>query len=57
MVTLNTTCILGGHDFQPDIGVWFIKPTQAQRTHPIINKCPPPDVWIEVSIKSLLRKM
>ncbi|CAB4426773.1 unnamed protein product [Rhizophagus irregularis] len=44
----NGICVIGGAECQSDTGIWFIRPTQAQRTHPIINQCPPPDVWIEV---------
>ncbi|CAG8618353.1 13676_t:CDS:2 [Funneliformis caledonium] len=44
----NGICVVGGAERRPDVGVWFTRPTQAQRTHPIINQCPPPAVWIEV---------
>ncbi|RGB29280.1 hypothetical protein C1646_672559 [Rhizophagus diaphanus] len=36
------------NEFLPDVGVWFQMPTQAQRTRPIAEQCPLPDVWVEV---------
>jgi hypothetical protein len=47
-VSLNTICVAGGNSYQPDIGIWFQMPTYAQRNSPIINRCPPPNVYIEV---------
>ena len=49
----NIICVVGGSERRPDVGIWFRKPTQAQRTNPIINQCPPPDVWIEVTVLNL----
>ena len=49
----NIICCIGGAERRPDVGVWFIKPTKAQRIHPVINQCPPPDVWIEVIVLNL----
>ncbi|CAI2181352.1 4580_t:CDS:2, partial [Funneliformis geosporum] len=46
-VSLNTICVAGGNSYQPDIGIWFQKPTYAQRNSPIVNRCPPPNVYIE----------
>ncbi|CAG8584786.1 2856_t:CDS:2 [Diversispora eburnea] len=47
-VNSNVICVVGGDNFRPDIGIWFRKPTFAQRSRPIANSCPPPNVWIEV---------
>ncbi|EXX79638.1 hypothetical protein RirG_003640 [Rhizophagus irregularis DAOM 197198w] len=44
----NITCCVGRTELQPDVGIWIIPPTQAQCINPIVNRCPPPDVWIEV---------
>ncbi|CAG8530444.1 11374_t:CDS:2 [Funneliformis caledonium] len=46
-VATNSICVIGGAERRPDIGVWFIRPTFAQRSRPIINRCPPPNVYIE----------
>ncbi|CAB4439168.1 unnamed protein product [Rhizophagus irregularis] len=47
-VESNITCCVGRTELQPDVGIWIIPPTQAQCINPIVNRCPPPDVWIEV---------
>ncbi|CAI2168464.1 51_t:CDS:2 [Funneliformis geosporum] len=47
-VTLNTICVAGGNDYRPDVGIWFQAPTFAQRQNPLVNSCPPPNVYIEV---------
>lgn len=44
----DTICVVGNRDFRPDVGVWFQQPTRSQRRMPIVHRCPPPDVWIEV---------
>jgi len=46
--SLNTICIVSGHQLRPDVGVWFQKPTYPQRKSPISSRCPPPNVWAEV---------
>ncbi|CAG8657892.1 16151_t:CDS:2 [Funneliformis caledonium] len=46
----NSICVVGGAERRPDVGVWFIRPTFAQRSRPIINQCPPPSVYIEVIV-------
>ncbi|RHZ47159.1 hypothetical protein Glove_590g29 [Diversispora epigaea] len=47
-VNSNVTCVVGGNNFRPNVGIWFRKPTFAQGTNLIANLCPPPNVWIEV---------
>ena len=49
-VSTNAICVIGGAERRPDVGVWFTKPTFAQRSRPIINPCPPPNVYIEVIV-------
>ncbi|CAG8572643.1 1214_t:CDS:2 [Paraglomus occultum] len=47
-VHVGGTCAMGSNSFRPDVGIWFRIPTFAQRSRPVANKCPPPNVWIEV---------
>ncbi|CAG8634080.1 6002_t:CDS:2 [Funneliformis caledonium] len=47
-VSLNTICVVGGNSYQPDVGIWFRAPTYAQCHNPIVNSCPPPNVYVEV---------
>ncbi|RGB30056.1 hypothetical protein C1646_818132 [Rhizophagus diaphanus] len=48
-VDANGMCVLGNRDsFLPDVGIWFQMPTKAERVNPIKERCPLPDVWIEV---------
>jgi hypothetical protein len=49
-VGTNSICVVGGAERRPDVGVWFIRPTFAQRSRPIIDQCPPPNVYIEVIV-------
>jgi len=46
---MNTICVVGRDEFRPDVGIWIHRPTFGQQAEPIVNKCPPPDVWIEAS--------
>ena len=43
---LDTTCMVNGNQYRPDVGGWKPKPALDQRAHPIINPCPPPLLWI-----------
>ncbi|CAB4479652.1 hypothetical protein RhiirA1_540690 [Rhizophagus irregularis] len=48
-VDANGMCVLENRDsFLPDVGIWFQMPTKAERVNPIKERCPLPDVWIEV---------
>ncbi|CAG8482534.1 2000_t:CDS:2 [Paraglomus occultum] len=47
-IASNAICIVQGAQLRPDLGVWYRRPTLPQRVHPIINRAPPPNVWIEV---------
>ncbi|RHZ70772.1 hypothetical protein Glove_267g83 [Diversispora epigaea] len=46
---INTICVVNGNQYRPDVGSWNLKPTINQRLAPIINPCPPPLLWIEVT--------
>ncbi|CAB4376272.1 unnamed protein product [Rhizophagus irregularis] len=41
-------CMVARNQHRPDVGVWFRSPTRRQQQNPIINRCPPPNVWVEV---------
>ena len=45
------------NEFLPDVGVWFQIPTQAQRTRPIANQCPLPDVQVKVNVLNFAGKI
>ena len=49
-VNIDVTCVMGGNNFRPDVGIWFRTPTFAQSSRPIANGCLPPNVWIEVIV-------
>ncbi|CAG8512762.1 7951_t:CDS:2 [Paraglomus brasilianum] len=51
-VNIDVTCVMGGNNFRPDVGIWFRTPTFAQSSRPIVHRCPPPNVWIEVFYNS-----
>ncbi|CAG8618301.1 1402_t:CDS:2 [Paraglomus occultum] len=42
---MNTICVVGRDEFRPDVGIWLQRPTFGQQAEPIVNKCPPPDVF------------
>ncbi|CAG8438981.1 2175_t:CDS:2 [Acaulospora morrowiae] len=44
----NAICVVQDAQLRPDLGVWFRRPTYPQRMQPIANRCPSPNVWIEV---------
>jgi hypothetical protein len=45
----NTRCVVEGvGELIPDVGCWKGLPTRAQMVHPIANRCPPPEFWVEV---------
>ncbi|CAJ0871637.1 3145_t:CDS:2, partial [Entrophospora sp. SA101] len=46
---IDTICVVNGNQYQPDVGGWNPKPARNQRLNPIINLCPPPLLWIEVT--------
>jgi hypothetical protein len=48
-VRSEVTCVVANNEYRPDVGGWHRKPSPAQRTKPIINNCPGPDLWIEVN--------
>jgi hypothetical protein len=57
-VDVNVLCTMGRRkEFRTDVGIWFIKPTRAQRRRPIANGCPLPNVWIEVIVLNFAEKM
>lgn len=47
----EVTCVVNDGEYLPDVGAWRKKPTNKQRTYPILYLCPPPSIWIEVNIK------
>ena len=47
----KVTCVVNGNEYIPDVGAWKKRPTNKQRTFPIIYSCPPPLIWIEVNNK------
>ncbi|CAJ0757150.1 16574_t:CDS:2 [Entrophospora sp. SA101] len=46
---IDTICVVNGNQYRPDVGSWNPKPARNQRLNPIINLCPPPLLWIEVT--------
>ncbi|RGB38019.1 hypothetical protein C1646_756166 [Rhizophagus diaphanus] len=52
-VAPTTCCVVGPNSYEPDVGIWFIKPTFLQLEHPIVNLCPPPDVWIKHALNNI----
>ncbi|CAG8767974.1 10065_t:CDS:2, partial [Gigaspora rosea] len=46
---VDTICVVNGNQYRPDVGGWNPKPALNQRVFPIINPCPPPLLWIEVT--------
>ncbi|CAG8631382.1 10830_t:CDS:2, partial [Diversispora eburnea] len=46
---IDNICVVNGNQYRPDVGGWNLKPTIDQRGSPIINSCPPPNLWIEVT--------
>lgn len=41
-------CVVAGNQYLPDVCVWFRALTRRQQQYPIISRCPPPNVWVEV---------
>ncbi|POG74771.1 hypothetical protein GLOIN_2v1573077 [Rhizophagus irregularis DAOM 181602=DAOM 197198] len=48
IVVSKGICVVAGDQYLPDVGVWFQNLTRRQQQNPIISRCPPPDVWVEV---------
>jgi hypothetical protein len=46
-------CVVAGNVYIPDLGSWTNKPTLPQRSKPVENQCPAPDVWFEVRHKQV----
>ncbi|CAG8815037.1 4455_t:CDS:2, partial [Racocetra fulgida] len=49
LTAVDAICVVNGNQYRPDVGGWNPKPTLNQRVFPIINPCPPPLLWIEVT--------
>ncbi|CAG8464164.1 20844_t:CDS:2, partial [Racocetra persica] len=49
LTAIDAICVVNGSQYRPDIGGWNPKPALNQRIKPIINQCPPPLLWIEVT--------
>ncbi|CAG8482498.1 1998_t:CDS:2 [Paraglomus occultum] len=48
-VLSDAIAVVNRNEFRPDVGGWNQKPTFAERFQPIINRTPPPLLWIEVA--------
>ncbi|CAG8596543.1 5003_t:CDS:2 [Paraglomus occultum] len=49
LVCSDGIAVVNGNEFRPDVGGWSPRPTFAERFQPIINRTPPPLLWIEVA--------
>ncbi|CAG8632703.1 3636_t:CDS:2 [Paraglomus occultum] len=48
-VCSKAIAVVNGNEFRPDVGGWSQEPTFAERFQPIVNRTPPPSLWIEVA--------
>ncbi|CAG8457652.1 1269_t:CDS:2 [Dentiscutata erythropus] len=46
---VDSICVVNGNQYRPDVGGWNTKPPLSQRFFSIINPCPPPLLWIEMT--------
>jgi len=47
-VMSKAICMVNGNKYLPDVGAWAVCPSSKQLDFPEKEKCPGPDVWIEV---------
>ncbi|RIA94067.1 hypothetical protein C1645_818624 [Glomus cerebriforme] len=50
IVVSKGMCTVSGKKYLPDIGMWTQNLTLSQQRRPMVNACPPPNVWGGVAL-------